>query len=201
MKKLTIYEICLCALLTAILCILSPIAIPVGPVPVTLGLFVIYLSVFILGCRGTVISTLLYLLLGLVGLPVFSGFSGGFAKLAGPTGGYLIGYVFVALIGGMVADKSGFKLAISEAGLLVGTIVAYAFGTAWYMFITGNSLMASIMVCVLPFIPFDAAKIAVAAVLGRAVHVALAKANLLAAMQTDVLKGVSKDMKNMMKQS
>ena len=179
MKKSSIYETCVCALFAAILCILSPLAIPVGPVPVTLGLFVIYLSIYLLKCREVMLSTVLYLLIGLAGLPVFSGFSGGAAKLVGPTGGYLIGYIFVALIGGFIADKSAHKLIITELGLVLGTLVAYVFGTAWYMFITENTLTAALGVCVLPFIPFDIIKIVIAALLGRTIRSALNKAHLL----------------------
>ena len=183
MKKLTIYEICACALITAIMCILSPVAIPIGPVPVTLGLFVVYLAVFILGCRGAVVSTILYILMGMAGLPVFSGYTGGVAKIAGPTGGYLLGYVFVALIGGVAAEKSAYNLWIAGAALVLGTLVAYVFGTAWFMFVTKNALVYSLGVCVLPFIPFDIAKIVIASALGKAVRVALIRAHLLAGTQ------------------
>ena len=179
MKKMTVYEMCVCALFTALLCVLGPIAVPIGPVPVTLGLLVIYLSVYLLGCRGTVISTVLYLLLGMVGLPVFSGYSGGLAKLAGATGGYLIGFIFVALIGGFVAEKSAYNIWKTGAALVAGTLVAYGFGTAWFVIITQNSIVYALTVCVLPFIGFDAIKIVLATAFGKAVRVALTKAHLI----------------------
>lgn len=93
------------AIFTALLCILAPMSIPIGPVPISLTTLVIYLSLYILGMKKGTISFLIYLLLGLVGLPVFSGYSGGPAKLLGPTGGYIIGFLFIALIGGYVIDR------------------------------------------------------------------------------------------------
>ena len=86
------------ALMTAITCILAPMAlpIPVSPVPISLTNLVIFFMAYILGTKLSVASYVLYLLLGTVGLPVFSGFSGGVGKLLGPTGGYLIGFIFLA---------------------------------------------------------------------------------------------------------
>ena len=88
------------ALMSAVLCVISPFTIPVpaSPVPLSLALFGVYLSAMLLGVKKGTLSVLIYLLLGSVGLPVFSGFSGGIGMLAGPTGGYLIGY----LVGGVV---------------------------------------------------------------------------------------------------
>ena len=179
MKKLSIYELCTCALFTALLCVLGPVSIPIGPVPVTLGLFVIYLSVYLMGYRDAVISTVVYLLLGMAGLPVFSGYTGGMGKLFGPTGGYLIGFVFVALIGGFFAEKTVFNVWKTGAALTVGTLVAYAFGTVWFVIVTSNSFIYSLGVCVLPFIPFDFLKIVAATVLGKATRAALIKAHLI----------------------
>ncbi len=87
------------ALMTAVTCILGPLAIPIGPVPVSLTPLAVFLSVYILGTKRGTIAYLLYLLIGAVGVPVFSGFTGGLGKLAGPTGGYLIGFILMALIG------------------------------------------------------------------------------------------------------
>ena len=87
---LGIRQMAMIGVMTAVTCIAAPfsIPIPVSPVPLSLTTFILYLSVYILGTRNAFISYVIYLLLGLVGLPVFSGFSGGFAKLAGPTGGF-----------------------------------------------------------------------------------------------------------------
>ena len=87
------YEITITALMTAVTCILAPMSIPIGPVPISFTNLAIYLSLYLLGWKKGTISYLIYLLIGLVGLPVFSGFTGGPAKLAGPTGGYIIGFI------------------------------------------------------------------------------------------------------------
>ena len=87
-NKSTIYQLTTCAIMTALMCILGPMSIPIGPIPVSFTNLVIYLAVYLLGTKGATISYLIYLLLGAVGLPVFSGYAGGLAKLAGPTGGY-----------------------------------------------------------------------------------------------------------------
>ena len=88
------------ALFTAITCILAPLSIPIpiSPVPITLTNLVLFISLYILSWKEALISYILYLLLGICGLPVFSGFSGGIGKLAGPTGGYLAGFIFLILI-------------------------------------------------------------------------------------------------------
>ena len=94
-------QITLIGLMTAITCILAPLSIPIGPVPISLTNFAIYLSLYLLDWKKGTISYILYLLLGLVGLPVFSGFTGGIGKLAGPTGGYIIGFIPMAIIAGI----------------------------------------------------------------------------------------------------
>ena len=91
-KHGTTYAITVTALMTAVTCILAPLSIPIGPVPISLTNLAIYISLYLLGWKRGTISYLIYLLIGLVGIPVFSGFTGGPAKLAGPTGGYIIDY-------------------------------------------------------------------------------------------------------------
>ena len=96
--------ITLTGLMTAAICIVGPFSLPlpVSPVPVTLTNFTIYIAVYVLGLKAGTVSCLIYLCLGAAGLPVFSSFSGGIGKLAGPTGGYLIGFLFLALIQGVL---------------------------------------------------------------------------------------------------
>ena len=93
------------AVITALLCVLGPLTIPIGPVPISLAPLAILLGVYILGMKRGTIACMMYLLIGAIGLPVFSGFSGGLGKLAGPTGGYLLGYIFLALIAGFFIDR------------------------------------------------------------------------------------------------
>ena len=149
----------------AVLCIISPFTIPVGPVGITLATFGIYLAGAVLGWKRAGAAVAVYLLLGLIGLPVFSGFAGGFERLAGPTGGYLVGYIPLAVITGLFADKINKKWAL-PLGMLIGTAVLYAFGTAWFCIMSGSSPASALAACVLPFIPGDILKIAGAAALG-----------------------------------
>lgn len=159
----------LMALFAALTCVLAPLSIPIGPVPISLTNLVIYFSLYVLGWQRATITYLVYLLLGLVGLPVFSGFEGGVGKLAGPTGGYLIGFIFMAVISGlfvkMKEDEVILNRVLGIAGMILGTLVAYAFGTAWFCYSTGTGLSAALALCVIPFIPGDLVKIIVAAVI------------------------------------
>lgn len=159
----------LMALFAALTCVLAPLSIPIGPVPISLTNLVIYFSLYVLGWQRATITYLVYLLLGLVGLPVFSGFEGGVGKLAGPTGGYLIGFIFMAVISGlfvkMKEDEVILNRVLGIAGMILGTLVAYALGTAWFCYSTGNGLSAALVSCVIPFVPGDLVKIIVAAVI------------------------------------
>ena len=106
-QTMKIQDLTLIALMAALTCILGPMSItlPFTPVPISFTNLVIYFAVMVIGMKRGTISYLVYLLIGAVGLPVFSGFSGGLAKLAGPTGGYLVGFIFLALISGFFVVK------------------------------------------------------------------------------------------------
>lgn len=183
-KGLTVYKLCLMALMTALLCVLAPMAVYVGPVPITLATLAIYFIVYLIGTWAGAGSVCLYILLGAVGVPVFSGFSGGVGKLAGPTGGYLIGYIFMAVIGGVVIEMTKRNIWWTMLGWVAGTVVLYIFGTLWYILVMSLhenfiSLSAVLGACVFPFIPGDIAKILVATFLGQEVRKNLVKAHLL----------------------
>ena len=178
-NKSALYFMTSCALMAALMCALGPLSVPIGPIPVTLTNLVIYLAVWLLGSKGATIRTLVYLLLGAVGLPVFSGFQGGLAKLAGPTGGYLVGFLLVAFLGGLFVEKSKRNVLISIAGMIVGTALLYLLGTAWFVIQTGSELGHALSLCVYPFIPFDLGKIVLASLFGKLIRGALAKSSLL----------------------
>ena len=163
-------------LAAAIICVLSPFSlnIPVSPVPVSLSIFAIYIAVYACGMLDGTIAVLVYLLIGLVGVPVFSNFSGGVGKLFGPTGGYLIGYIFVALIAGFFIDKFPKKFYMHAIGMVLGTAVCYVFGTFWLAHQASMDLKAAFMAGVIPFIPADLVKIVVAIPVGMALRKALA---------------------------
>ena len=185
----------LTALMTGILCVTGPISIPIGPVPISIGVLVLFLTVYVLGTKYATIACVLYLILGLAGLPVFAGHQGGLSKLAGPTGGYLIGYIPMVIIAGVIIDitkknrdnrineasgaadavapagndrlkKGLIKAIIQGAGMLLAVVVLYAFGTAWFVISTGTPVGAALSLCVIPFIPADLIKIVIAAILG-----------------------------------
>ena len=159
------YEITMTALMAAVTCILAPLSIPIGPVPISFTNLAIYLSLYLLGWKKGTISYLIYLLLGLVGLPVFSGFTGGPAKLAGPTGGYIIGFIVMAVIAGLVIDNCH-KPLIQLVGMIAGTIVCYLFGTVWFCIVADSTFKAALGICVIPFIPADLIKMIIAMIIG-----------------------------------
>lgn len=151
------YTLAITALMAAVICVVAPISIPIGPVPISLTNFAIYLALYVLDWKKGTISYLIYLLIGLIGLPVFSGFTGGIAKLAGPTGGYIIGFIPMAIIAGLAIDK--FKPRwIHLLGMIIGTVVCYAFGTLWFCLQSGSDVLSALSLCVFPFIPVDLIK-------------------------------------------
>ena len=158
-------EMTMAAMLAAMLCVCGPLTIPIGPIPVSLANFMIYLIGATVGPRLGIVSVLLYLLIGMAGLPVFSGFSGGLPKLLGPTGGFLMGDLpCVFLVGLGTGDAAGREAPAVRRilFLLAGAAVLYIMGTLWYMFLTKNSLWTSVSLCVLPFLPLDVLKMAAA---------------------------------------
>ena len=159
-------------LFTAVLCILGPIAIvlPFSPVPVSLGTLGIMLACTILGAKSGLLCTTLYLLLGFAGLPVFTGFSGGAGKILGPTGGYLVGYLFLAFIGGWLANKWRRARMLQARGLFIGMLFCYLFGTLWLMVQARLDFTAALWAGVISYVPFDICKIFVALLLGRSVQ-------------------------------
>ncbi|MCD7737994.1 MAG: biotin transporter BioY [Lachnospiraceae bacterium] len=167
------------AIITALLCILAPMSIPIGPIPVSLTNLVIYLSLYVLGMRKGTLSFLLYLLIGAVGLPVFSGYTGGLAKLTGATGGYLVGFIFIALMGGYVIDHWPDKYALHLIAYVLSTAICYALGTVWFVYLMQCTLGYALSVCVTPFILVDLCKMVVGILVGPQVRRRLAKANVL----------------------
>ena len=149
------YAMVTTAFMAAVTCILAPLSIPIGPVPISLTNLAIYLS--------------LYLLIELAGLPVFSGFSGGIGKLAGPTGGYIIGFIPMAIIAGIIIDHFR-KRWIQLLGMILGTAVCYVFGTAWFCMQAGYTVSAALAVCVIPFIPGDLVKMVIALTIGPVIR-------------------------------
>ena len=156
------------ALMTAVMCVTSPFSIPLPftPVPISLTNLVIYISSCILGCKRGTISLLLYLLIGAIGLPVFSGFSGGFTRIAGPTGGYLLGFIFCAVFTGIFVEKFENNMYMYSVGMIIGTIICYGLGTAWLAFQLKLGFVQALFMGVIPYLIVDGCKIAISTMLG-----------------------------------
>jgi biotin transport system substrate-specific component len=177
-QKISTRQLTLIAVMTAVTCILGPLSLPIGIVPISLTNLAIYFAIYALGGKRGTLSYIVYLFIGLVGLPVFSGFSGGFAKLIGPTGGYLIGFAFMAFISGIFIDKFSSKIYMCFLGMVLGTIVTYILGTAWLAYETKMTFNAALYAGVIPFIPGDLAKMVIASLIGPQIRKRLIAAGI-----------------------
>ncbi len=160
-------QLCRTALLCALLCVLSVITVPIGTVPVTLGLLGVFLCGLSLPPRNAAAAAWCYLFLGALGLPVFSSMQGGIGILFSLTGGFLWSYPLTAWV-----TAKGVQSALTSAapqtpiytvfvlrGCLIGLLLSYLSGCAWYLLSTGASVRFGFYTCVLPFLPFDVCKI------------------------------------------
>ena len=159
-QKNKTYALAMTALMAAVTCVLAPMAIPIGPVPISLTNLAIYLSLYLLGWKWGTASYVVYMLIGMVGVPVFSGFTGGLGKLAG-----------------LVIDRSRSR-AVQFVGMAAATAVCYAFGTAWFCLSMDSTVSAALGLCVLPFIPGDVVKMLLAMTFGPMLRKRLERAGL-----------------------
>ncbi len=174
--KLNTRDMTLTAVMAALICVAGPLSVFIGPIPLSLASFAVYMAGAVLGAKRGCMAVGLYLLIGLAGAPVFSGFTGGLQKLGGVTGGYLAGYLPCAWLTGMglpPADARGERSWRLPAFMALGTAVLYLIGTAWFMLQTGNHLISALGLCVAPFLPGDAVKIAAATLLSGPVRRAI----------------------------
>ena len=164
------------ALMTAVLCILAPISIPVpvSSIAMSLATFAIYLMAYILKPRQSLAAIGLYLLLGAAGLPVFSGYMAGISRFAAPGGGYLMGYLFLAGISSLFIHRST-KIPVQMTGILLGTLAMYSIGTYWLAVSTGISFLDALPAGMLTFLPFDLFKIILATYIGRKIQLHIKK--------------------------
>ena len=169
MEKNNVRKMTFTALITALLCVLGPAIIPIEPIPFSLQVFAVFLAVYILGAKQGTIAVILYLVIGCVGVPVFAGFSGGAGRIVAPAGGFLVGFVPLALISGFFIDRFPNSVLIQFVGMWIGLIVLYAFGTAWLIVLTKFPLAKALKAAVYPFVAFDSLKAVLAIILGRIV--------------------------------
>ena len=163
---LSLREMIAAAMMTAVTAVCAWITVPAA-VPFTMQTFALFCSVLLLGGKGGFFSLLTYILIGAAGVPVFSGFKGGPGVLLGTTGGYIIGFLFMPLIF-LAAEKFfGSRIIPQIAALLLGLLVCYAFGTAWFIHVSTNTvtLEKALKWCVIPFIIPDLIKLVLALIL------------------------------------
>lgn len=174
--KLRTRDLALVALFTALLAVCAWISVPVPPpfIQFTMQTFGVFAALAVLGGRRGTYAIAAYLLLGAVGAPVFSNFRGGLGVLLGTTGGYILGFVFTALLYWLMTARLGESLPVKFVACVLGAAAYYAFGTAWYLILyasTGSpvSLMTALGYCVFPFLIPDLVKLALALLLARRV--------------------------------
>lgn len=174
-------KLAIAGLMTSITCILGPlcIAIPISPVPISLGLFGILLTTCLLGAKLGTLCCSIYLLLGFIGLPVFSGFTSGPGVLMGPTGGYLAGYLLVAALSDLFTHRQKGSPLFQAAGIFCGLFLCYGLGSLWLSHSMKIRYSQALLIGVTPYILFDFVKILLAIWLGRILRKRLTKAGLL----------------------
>jgi len=167
-NKINTRDIAYIAIFTALMAVCSWIAIPTPTrIDFTMQILGLFLLLGTLGGKRGTLAVTAYLLLGAVGVPVFSGFSGGIGALLSPSGGYLIGYFFTALLMWGLEKILGTRTWALGVSMFLGLIVCYTFGTAWFMIVypmggEAVSLVTALSWCVLPYLPFDLIKLAAA---------------------------------------
>lgn len=135
-------------------------------VPITLQTLGIYLAACILKPSLSFYTSLVYVLIGAIGIPVFSGFNGGFGSLLGPSGGYIFSFPIMALVISLIINQKSSTI-LKITAMIIGTIICYFIGTIWFMYVTKNTLLSALMMCVVPFIPGDLIKIVIASILSN----------------------------------
>ncbi len=178
-SPISIRDLCYIALFTALIAVLAQISIPLpGGVPLTLQTFAVPLAGLVLDSKRGTISTVVYVLLGAVGAPVFANFSGGIGIVLGMTGGFIVSFPIMAFLAGLGFKKS-VKSPMLWFWLVLGAVANYVVGTVWFMVVAQSSLYAALTACVIPFIPTAIIKILLTGFLGTMLRGILIKSNLL----------------------
>ena len=164
--RLTVYA----SLFAALTAAGAFMAIPIGPVPIVLQNFFVFLTGLLLGTRWGLASVSVYLLAGALGLPVFAGGTGGIGRFVGPTGGYLIGYLPAVWIIGWIAGRGKHRPLFDLFGMICGALTVYLFGVPWLKALTGMSWAKALSVGMIPFLVGDALKIAAAVPVAKALR-------------------------------
>ena len=171
------------ALMAAVLCVLSPLAIPLSTqVPLSLATFAVMLSGALLGSKDGTFAVLTYILLGAAGLPVFANYRAGADVLFGVTGGFILGYLPLAYLTARIPEltkkhgQEGKRIPLTAIGALAGTAVLYLMGTVWFVLFAKATPAQALAACVLPFLPGDLVKIAAVCLLSPRILAAMEQA-------------------------
>jgi biotin transport system substrate-specific component len=160
----------LASLMAALTAVGAYIHIPIGPVPIVLSTLFVLLSGLLLGSRWGLASMVLYLFVGAIGMPVFSGGRGGIAHFLGPTGGYLFGYVFASWLTGLIAERSRGIFILEILSVIIGSLAIYSLGVPWLKTAAHMTWSKALMGGMVPFLIGDAVKSSVALILARAMR-------------------------------
>ena len=168
-KFLSVQDMVLIAVFTAIMAICSWIS-----VSFTLQTFAVFVTAALLGTKRGTIAVVVYILLGIIGVPVFAGLTGGPSVIAGPTGGFIVGFILTAIIIGLLMNLANgksevVKLVITVVAMVLGDVACFAIGTVWFMVVTNNTVAVALTYCVIPYIIPDIAKIVVATIIANRV--------------------------------
>ena len=178
-RSKTVYTLTMTAAVAAALGVVGPWAVPFGPVPLSLCTLFLCLVSWVLKPKQAVAAVAVYVLMGAAGLPVFAGFTGGLGHLAGPSGGYIAGYLPMVAVCALFFQWFPARRWMHLAGMALGTVVLYTMGTIWFCLQTGTGLIPALAICVVPFLPGDLAKILAALLLGPVLHSRLERSGLL----------------------
>lgn len=170
-KRLNPQDLAQIGMFVALICVCAWIVIP-GTVPFTLQTFAVFLAAALLGCQRGTIAIVTYVLLGVVGAPVFAGFRGGPAVLLDATGGFLIGFVVAVPVVAAIIKVAGRKAHVLAGAMLIGQIICYVLGTGWFIVLYAQNnqavgVMTALMMCVVPYVVPDMVKIALAVLMSR----------------------------------
>ena len=164
--RMTVYA----SLMAALTAAGAFLAIPIGPVPIVFQNLFIFLAGLLLGPGWGTASVGVYLLAGILGLPVFAGGVGGIGRFAGPTGGYLLGFLPAVCVIGFISNVSKTNVVRDLLAMVCGSLIIYAFGLSWLKILTGMTLGKTLAVGMYPFLPGDALKMAAAVPIAKALR-------------------------------
>ena len=173
-----VYPLAMTGVMAALIAAVSPFSLPVSVIPLSFCTLMLYVTPYILGWRRGAAATLVFILLGTAGVPVFTGFQGGLGKVLGPTGGYIAGYIPLVIVTGLAIQLFPRSRMLQFLGMIAATAVLYTLGTAWFCVQSGVNLQTALEKCVFLFIPGDLIKMVVATAIGPELCKQLIKAGI-----------------------